>query len=118
MEKIVLVCGTLFFLSFLLFGCVQQTPAQTTTTQSISVEEQAKQACISLCVQEKARGTSLENGPCLSNSVAAGWVCDVAHDPREAVDNDAANQCPEFGKSAFSFVEVDTECNFIKSHEG
>ncbi|RLJ00896.1 MAG: hypothetical protein DRP11_05300 [Candidatus Aenigmatarchaeota archaeon] len=76
----------------------------------------AKEECIKLCQEALARGENLENGPCLSNRVIEGWVCDVAHSPRQDVDNRPENQCPEFGKSASHFVEVDPNCRFIRSY--
>jgi hypothetical protein len=37
----------------------------------------------------------LSNGPCLSESLPglSDWAVDVAHDPRQAVDDQPANQC-------------------------
>lgn len=57
-------------------------------------------------------------GPCLlgKNKMPAGWVCDVAHSPREAVDNDPANQCAEYREGkAHHFVEVDVDCKLIRA---
>ncbi len=54
-------------------------------------------------------------------SIACGcyrgfWVCDVAHSPREDVDNLPENQCREFGEGkANHFVEVNPNCEFIKA---
>lgn len=73
-----------------------------------------RDVCEALCKEKLAAGVDLSNGPCLSNQIADNWVCDVAHKPRQEVDNDPANQCPKFGKTAMHFVEVDPECNFIK----
>lgn len=70
--------------------------------------------CVQLCEQAKERNIDLSNGPCLSNNVAPGWVCDVAHSPRLPVDNDPRNQCSAFGRTAFHFVEVDENCNVIR----
>ena len=75
---------------------------------------EAIQRCVELCKQAKAKGVDLSNGPCLSNSVVPGWVCDVAHWPRQPVDNDPRNQCSAFGKTAFHFVEVDENCSVIR----
>lgn len=72
-----------------------------------------KEACIQLCLVNKAN-MDLSSGPCLSNEISPGWVCDVAHSPRASVDNLAENQCPAFGKTAGRFVEVDPECRFIR----
>ena len=75
----------------------------------------AIQSCVQKCKDELKSGTDLSNGPCLSNNISPGWICDVAHNPRTDVDNKPENQCPEYGKSANHFVEVDSSCNFIRS---
>jgi len=77
---------------------------------------QARDDCMQLCQQAKANGTDLGSGPCVSNNIIDGWVCDVAHSPRTAADDLAANQCPAFGDTASHFVEVDPECSFIRSY--
>lgn len=64
----------------------------------------------------KTAGGDLSNGPCLSNEIAPDWVCDVAHSPRAAADDNPANQCPEYGASANHFVEVDKNCNVIQTY--
>jgi len=71
--------------------------------------------CVTTCRTALAVGADLSNGPCLSNSIASGWVCDVAHSPRQAVDDLPANQCSAYGTSASHFVEVDTECKLIRA---
>ena len=75
-------------------------------------EQQAINDCVSLCQKQK---TDLRAGPCLSNQITENWVCDVAHKPREAVDEDPALQCPEYGKSAKHFVEVTPDCKLIRT---
>jgi hypothetical protein len=43
------------------------------------------------------------------------WVADVAHDPRQPVDDDPANQCEEFrAGEAEHFVELDPDGNVIR----
>jgi len=94
----------------LISGCVQ--------VQEIpSPEEQAKMKCIELC---KKSEIDLSNGPCLSDDNPEwdvnNWVCDVAHSPREAVDNLPENQCRAFREGkARHFVEVNPNCEFIKA---
>lgn len=88
-----------------------QTSTPTPSPQSVS--QQAQDACIQLCLDAKAQNQDLANGPCLSSNVAPDWVCDVAHDPRQPVDDFPENQCPEFGVSANHFVEVDENCQVI-----
>lgn len=63
----------------------------------------------------KALGTDLSDGPCLSNALLPGWVADVAHNPREAIDDLPQNQCATYLEgSAKHFVELDLEGNLIR----
>ncbi|MDO8559588.1 MAG: hypothetical protein Q7S23_00930 [bacterium] len=74
--------------------------------------------CQQLCRQQVTLGADLAAGPCLGNPIPGleNWVCDVAHLPRQAVDNDPANQCAAFRSgSAKHFVEVGQDCNVIKT---
>lgn len=82
---------------------------------SLKEVEKAKEACIKACMEAKASEMNLNHGPCLSNKIIDNWVCDVAHNPREPIDDIEENQCPEYGKTAFHFVEVDPNCNFIRA---
>ena len=79
-------------------------------------EDLAKADCVKVCESEVAVGNDLSSGPCLVNPFAGltDWVCDVAHNPRQAVDNEPKNQCSAYraGK-ATHFVEVDESCNII-----
>jgi len=123
----------------LLSGCAQQGQAkqnqekpQARPPQPAPKEEQPKvpepknkapyappspaDICIAECKYALSQGRDLSAGPCLLNPIAEypEWVCDVAHSPREAVDNNPANQCPAFGKAASHFVEVAPDCSFIR----
>ena len=62
----------------------------------------------------KASGVELQSGPCLG-VIKPGWVADVAHDPRQAVDDEAANQCEAYREGdADHFVELDPDGNLIR----
>lgn len=79
----------------------------------------AKVQCIELCLGAEREELDLTQGPCLGNPITnmADWVCDVAHNPRQDVDNKTENQCSAFRDgTAKHFVEVDFWCNFIKSY--
>jgi hypothetical protein len=90
----------------------------------ISVKQTAINKCIELCEDALAKGIDLGPGPCLSDENPEWdiekWVCDVAHSPREEVDNLRENQCDEWW-GAYSagreihFVEVDPSCNLIRA---
>lgn len=72
--------------------------------------------CQELCQVELYSGDSdFTVGPCLSNAIIPDWVCDIAHEPRQAIDDDPANQCAAFHDgTAHHFVEVDGNCNQIE----
>ncbi len=58
----------------------------------------------------------LSAGPCLSDSLIPGWVADIAHDPRQEVDNQAENQCAAYRNgTAKHFVELDPQGNLIRA---
>ncbi|MEW5955142.1 MAG: hypothetical protein AB1626_01225 [Candidatus Micrarchaeota archaeon] len=82
-------------------------------------EQNARLACEQLCSQAKAAGTSLANGPCLGQLSTQGlsdWVCDVAHSPRQDVDNLVENQCAAYRSGAAThFVEVDEQCTAFRA---
>jgi hypothetical protein len=63
----------------------------------------------------KARGVDISRGPCLG-VIKEGWVAEVAHDLRQAVDDEPENQCPEYRSGeADHFVELDPDGDFIPS---
>ena len=95
----------------MLFGCV----AQERAPETAGVEN----ACISECQRAMLSGRDLSAGPCLLNPVPdyPGWVCDVAHSPREAVDSVTGNQCSAFANgSAKHFIEVAPDCIYIREY--
>ena len=103
----------LIFIIFLIIvasGCITQPKA--------SEKEKVISACIDECKARLARGEDLSDGPCLLNPIpdSPDWVCDVAHSPRQAVDNKPENQCSAFREGrSHHFVEVTPECQFIKA---
>jgi len=88
---------------------MQQNPVP---VPSVSPEE----ACSLVCKTMLSAGADLSSGPCLLDPEPqnSDYVCDVAHSPREAVDNEPANQCSSYGKTAHHFVEVAPDCSFIR----
>lgn len=80
----------------------------------ISNTEAIRSICMNYCAQKLTEGINTTAGPCISDQ--KNWVCDMAHNPRQAVDNLPENQCPAFiNGSAEHFVEVDENCNVIRS---
>lgn len=57
----------------------------------------------------KARSLDLSSGPCLAESIPSlsDWAVDIAHDPRQPVDDQSANQCQSFRDGeTHHFVEL------------
>ena len=82
--------------------------------------EKAVTQCLEICQLRLARGVDLSQGPCLSNQVDTNWVCDVAHSPRQSVDDRPENQCSAWRDAqargeTIHFVEVDPECTLIRA---
>jgi hypothetical protein len=59
-----------------------------------------------------------DEGPCIAESLPGlpDWVADIAHDPRQAVDDEATNQCQRYREGeAHHFVELDPDGNLIRA---
>ncbi len=48
--------------------------------------------------QAKSKGINFSNGPCIAEQLPKypDWSVDIAHNPRESVDNQPANQCQDY----------------------
>jgi hypothetical protein len=63
----------------------------------------------------QTEGVDMSRGPCLG-VIEEGWVADVAHDPRQLVDDEPANQCEAYRSGDVDhFVELDPQGRYIKS---
>lgn len=86
--------------------------------QFMQDQNKAYLECISLCQQSKGKVNNYSKGPCLSDEYGfkiKDWACDIAHNPRIAVDNDPKNQCKSILNGTVNhFVEVDENCNIIR----
>ena len=117
MKLAILIAGII-----LIAGCIQPGQQQVTQnsnnvpTNQIDQAETPGQICIDKCNQLLASGINLTSGPCLLNPIEnTTWVCDVAHNPRAAVDDNPQNQCSSYLEKANHFVEVTPGCEFIRA---
>jgi hypothetical protein len=63
-------------------------------------------------------GTDLSSGPCIAEELPGvqGWAADIAHNPREPVDDEPANQCASFRSGeATHFVELTPDGDVIRA---
>jgi hypothetical protein len=67
--------------------------------------------------EAKSAGAELDHGPCIAEQLPGltDWVADIAHSPRQPVDDRPANQCQRFRTGqAHHFVELDPSGHLIR----
>lgn len=96
-------------LAALLVGCIRD---------EVSDEERdaAIAAALEVYAQRKAEGVDFSNGPCIAEEIIDDWSVDIAHDPRQDIDNQPENQCQFYrdGKT-HHFVELTPEGELIRA---
>ncbi len=97
-------------------GSQNQPTAQNNQITNKVANDIAFKNALNLYSQKKTEGVDLSNGPCLGN-VAPDWVLDIAHNPRQELDDKEENQCADFKNGlAHHFIELDPEGNLIRSY--
>jgi hypothetical protein len=92
-------------------GCGSDDVSDDEQSRAIAAAQQAYQ-------QAFTRGDDLDAGPCIAEALPdmADWVADIAHDPREDVDDEPANQCERYRDGEAShFVELDPHGELIRA---
>lgn len=84
--------------------------------RGVSVEfDRAVNQAQALFQQKKRMGEDFSLGPCLTNDLMTGWVVDIVHNPRVAIDNEVRNQCQAYLEGrAKHFVELDLTGNVVR----
>lgn len=101
----------LFPLVVALIGCGGGSTAPSNQDRAIDEAMKAYQ-------QAKASGKDLSDGPCIAEQLPGldDWVADIAHEPRQPVDDEPANQCQRFRDGeAHHFVELDPSGDLIRA---
>lgn len=79
-------------------------------------EEAAVTEAKALYALKEGQGMDFSSGPCLSDNLLPDWVADIAHNPREEVDDLSENQCPSYRAGTNKhFVELDTAGQLIRA---
>jgi hypothetical protein len=131
-KKIILFIGCAIFLSACTFGQKVTNTAgeaakdagtlvnKATGVTDIAVQQAANLSFAKARAKEfynslLAQGEDLSSGPCLTDNLTTGWVADLVHNPRQAIDDEFANQCPSYvNGTAKHFVELDLSGNFVR----
>jgi hypothetical protein len=85
---------------------------------SESEKGQAVRAAMAAYAKQNVTGVDLQRGPCIAERLPGlpDWVADVAHVPRQAVDDVPANQCSRYrAGEASHFVELDPAGKLIRA---
>jgi hypothetical protein len=99
----------LFFV-LLVAGCGGGGPSQTDRDRAVMEATAAYH-------EAKATGAELDHGPCIAEQLPGltDWVADIAHSPRQPVDDRPGNQCQRFRNGqAHHFVELDPSGHLIR----
>lgn len=108
----ILVLATLGVVSYLVVGTSKP---PTYKKGSSPVFDNAVSSAYTLYKKRVVEGMDLSQGPCLTNDLLPGWVADVVHSPREAVDDLPENQCQAYREGRAShFVELDINGNLVR----
>lgn len=113
------------FLGIILLGagCFSKETQKESINKAKSIIEIKKEAEKDLAIakakeifrQKVAEGVDLSSGPCIAENLIPGWVADIAHNPRQPIDDLPENQCQNFREGKAShFVELDLEGNVIR----
>jgi len=84
--------------------------------ETTRVREEAIRRAQELYQQRKQEGTDFSNGPCLADEIVPDWCVDIAHDPRQPVDDQPENQCRSYREGrVHHFVELDPDGHLIRA---
>ncbi|MBI4092362.1 MAG: hypothetical protein HY420_00365 [Candidatus Kerfeldbacteria bacterium] len=88
----------------------------TNSVKQVVTREAAVIEAKAIYVKLESQGTDFSQGPCISNNLLPDWVADVAHNPRQPVDDQPANQCSAYREGqARHFVELDPDGQLIRA---
>lgn len=112
---VILISGVIIFIQKSSQQKDTKNPSATMDKVLQSDNNEAVKKAKEIFQQKKAAGVDMSSGPCLSNKLLPDWVADVAHNPRQSVDDLPQNQCNAFATgTAHHFIELDTEGNLIR----
>jgi hypothetical protein len=97
--------------AILILGCGGDDLSGEERDQAITAAKRAYEDAV-------ARGQKLDDGPCIAEDLPdlPDWVADVAHEPRQVIDDKSANQCRRYRDGEAShFVELTPDGELIRA---
>lgn len=100
-------------------GSSQRQSAGVLSPREVAMESDrdlAIRLAMELFEQKQAQGMDMSHGQCLAEEIIPDWCVDVAHSPRQDIDNLPQNRCQSFvTRRVQHFVELDPEGNLIRA---
>ena len=106
------IAGVLAAITFFIAGCGGGSSASQTDKDKAIAEAKATFA------KAQASGEDLSAGPCIAQQLpgVSDWAVDIAHDPRQPVDDQPVNQCESFRDGrTHHFVELTPSGQLIRA---
>lgn len=119
-KLLLLSLSVIFLVSLIVVFSNNQNPFQRSLRSSYKpgvsqTSDRAVNQARKVYEEKKQLGIDLTNGPCLTNDLLPDWVVDIAHSPRQKIDDLPQNQCQAFTEGrATHFVEMDAEGNILQ----
>lgn len=111
-RGLLFVAGVLLATTAAIAGCGGgSSPSQSEKSQAVG------QALVAF-KQAQQSGKELSAGPCIAEHLPGldDWAADIAHDPRQSVDDDPANQCSSYRNGqTHHFVELTPQGELIRA---
>ncbi|MCX6809765.1 MAG: hypothetical protein NTZ65_03415 [Candidatus Berkelbacteria bacterium] len=84
------------------------------TPQEVQDQQQLIGEAQHLFYEAQDNNQDLSNGPCLG--ATGDYAVDIAHNPREAIDDQAQNQCADYASGKLKhFIELDLNGTVIRT---
>lgn len=116
--KFVVLCVSgvvVVYVLIMLFIAKPAAPAAVSQPNVDEFEETIIAVAKQAYAQAKESGIDLTTGPCLSDALEIGWAIDIAHFPRETIDDWPENQCIAYLEGKVQhFIELDTRGAVIR----
>lgn len=115
-SRITMLLGFSALLTVMLIAILLPLLPALTFSSAKDDRQEATERALEAYRQKKTTSDSLEQGPCLTETLMPDWVADIAHNPRQPVDDQPENQCQSYleGKT-HHFVELDPQGNIIRA---
>jgi hypothetical protein len=82
----------------------------------MSERDRAIKLAQELFQKKQQQGLDFSAGPCLADEILPDWCVDVAHSPRQRIDDRPENQCSSWREGrVHHFVELDEDGNVIRA---